>query len=227
MSNGNDNFTKVYRGTPNAFDFLQVGTLDVNTTNSTIINGQQYVTVTGYAPTSFSALAGATTPGATTGALSLLKSAGGVAATSPTDSRLLTLPANAVVTRVLVSNNGTAISAAGSFNIGFKPITGATTDVTFSPATANCPVVALTTAIAGASATSPVAIADFGSLSAVAVPPTSLTCLAINSTNYGVLLVPNNGATTTSPSLVNVYNTGTTLTTGALKVQITYQIFSS
>ena len=235
MSNGNKEFTKIYTETQSGmFDSIQSDLVQTTVLQSTFINGQQYTTVTGFAPTSFQFLAGGGVPAATTGGLSLLTSPNQVAAISPTDNRLLTLPAGAIVTRVLMSNGGgTPLVSAGTplLNIGYKPITGAATDVTFCPAVVNCPIVGGLITVIGSTVGAPPAIADFPPLTPFAALPVSVAGFAVTIGNYGVQYVPiTGGLSATSPSLVNVYNTAAApannLAGGQLKVQITYSILS-
>jgi hypothetical protein len=230
MSNGNDKFTKVYRGTPNAFDFLQVGTLDANTTNSTIINGEQYVTVTGYAPTQFATLTGlvanATAGNVISTNLLFLTSPNQTAATTITDSRLLKIPANSVVKSIVLSNRG---GASGS-----TPTSIATASNTFSismfpVAATNLPTTPLALA-AGAGLLLPTSsgtnindglVANFNTAAGVPVGTgvgLPLTVAGIGATAAGFL---------TTDAFVGVYGTtATTNTAGALKIQITYRTYN-
>ena len=235
MSNGNNEFTKVFSGTPNAFGFLQVGTLDVNTTNSTIINGEQYVTVTGFTSTNFASLAGtATAPGANVKAISYLyTSPQQVAASVVTDPRLLVIPANSVITSIVLSNNGgiggaasTITPAAQTYVLGTLPksvaspfstppaplIGVAANNITGQLLMLDAPVANINNGC----------VAQFNSLATV--PPGSATSTGVPLI-MGATGITLNAGFVTVDTLVGVYNTtagATANTTGALKAQITY-----
>ena len=93
---------------------LNVTTASVGSIETDVITsgGLTHTTVVGYAPNTFSTLANVTT-------LSLLNVAGADPATASTDSRLVVIPANAVITDILIDDNGTAIAPSGNdFQIG-------------------------------------------------------------------------------------------------------------
>ena len=201
MSNGNDKFTKIYNG-PNEIGFLSVGAFEASSLDSTIINGSQYMTVTGYAPATFSTLA-------TGGILAFLTVPNATPATTPTDTRLLTLPAAAQVKRVIMSNNGVAITGGTSYNIGSVKITGSTADVTTTPTRVF--VTAATPTIIGSTATALPAVVETAVLSTA----TGVTAgAAVPFTETG------------GNSLVTLVSTGNN-TAGQLKIQITYNVLNA
>lgn len=136
MSNGNSGFTKIYSAN-NQFSTLTVGDLNASNVDATIINGAQYITVTGYSSTAFATAAiNAYEP--------LLTVPGQTApATTATDTRLLRIPANSVITSIVASNNGVPIANAGP---GTYSVGGFVTTGVFAPALTNALLTASTLA---------------------------------------------------------------------------------
>lgn len=199
MSNGNSGFTKIYNSN-NQFSTLTAGDINASNVDATIINGEQWVTVVGYTPTSFSTLAGA-------GTVALLTVPNGTDATVVTDARLLTLPVGAVLQRITVTNNGTTV-AGTTTKIG---VGGFVNTAPFTPAVA-----------------SPAMLVDATPGNASAGLSRDLSFVADDAKGIALVnAVPaNSGLANTrvvATRLVGLSTDGT-ITSGNLKVVITYSI---
>jgi hypothetical protein len=112
MSNGNSGFTKIYSAN-NQFSSLTVGDINASNVDATVINGLQWVTVTGYVPTQFVGTAvGGFVPLFTSPGIS-----SAVATTKVSDGRLLKIPAGVTLQQIVLTNNGTAVGSPGAATI--------------------------------------------------------------------------------------------------------------
>ena len=220
MSNGNKEFTKIYTETQSdMFDSIQSDLVQTTVLQSTIINGDQYTTVTGYVPTSFATLAAAS---AATCALMTLPNQ--TAATSITDNRLLVLPARSVITKVVLSDNATGLlPVTNTIAVAFLPtITPSVLTIAAQPAsTATGCIIGTSTAGTGASGAN-LALGTLTIFSAVNEAVTAVTAgLARPLSTAGI---GNTYPYIVSKSFVNIYNTTAAAanTAGNMKVQITY-----
>ena len=139
MSNGNQGFTKIYNSN-NQFSTLTVGDLNASNVDATVINGEQTITVTGYAPTQFATAAA-------NDYVTLLTSPNQPAATLVTDTRILRIPTGAVVRQITVTNNGVTINGGTTFSIA-----GFVTTAPLTPALTTAYLTALTVANANGGA---------------------------------------------------------------------------
>lgn len=208
MNNGNSGFTKIYNAS-NQFSTLNVGDLNASNVDATIINGEQFITVTGYAPTQF-----ATT--AATGYVALLTSpnqSAPTATTLATDARLLQIPAGAVIRRVVATNNGTLITNTGvsTYTVAGFTTTGAAGTGVIQPAVAAGATFLTATTLALLNTANGGALAEVISVNAANVVG-----------GVGVAFTR-----TTAPSLVGVLVNVGNNTAGSLKVSITYSVFSA
>jgi hypothetical protein len=190
MSNGNSGFTKIYNSN-NQFSTLNAGDLNASNIDTTTINGEQFITVTGYTPSSFSLAAA-------NAYVTLLTSPNQPAATLVTDSRILKIPAGAVVRQITVTNNGVTINGGTTFSIA-----GFATTAPLTPALTTSYLTALTQANANAGAYR--VLIDSSAAVQVAA---------------GIAL-----PRTTADSFITVRTLGADNTTGQMKVSISYSIY--
>ena len=113
MSNGNNNFTKLYSSN---ISNISVGNIDAANINSGIINGEQIYTITGYTPVNFST-------GSINQIFAIMNSPNQQPATSSKDPRLVRIPQGAIIYKIIVSNNNDIIVGGTNFDIGGFPIT--------------------------------------------------------------------------------------------------------
>jgi hypothetical protein len=202
---GNQNFTKV-SSAPEPVAKLSAGDVKAGSVLAGSVvksdPGQSNVVV-GFAPSSFAT-------GDAASAHNLLVSAGGAPATDADAASLLRLPADALVTRVVVSNNGTAVVGGTSFTVGTKDATIAnaltndtTTNMVASMLLATVNAANGGGAVGGTTGTTELALGTAGQ----AVTTSSLVAQA-------------QGA---FESLVAVVVNGTANTAGDLRVEIHYQ----
>ncbi len=194
MSNGNSGFTKIYNAS-NQFSTLTVGDLNASNIDATVVNGERFITVVGYTPTSFSALIAA-------GTVALLTVPNAAAATAVTDSRLLTLPINAVLQRITVTRG--TVDVAGTttvINVGGFATTAPLTPAVGAPAM-----------LVGAT----IASANAGVSRSLSVVADAAVGIPLTGTGLASTRLPAN-------SFVGLSTDGT-VTSGNLKVVITYSI---
>jgi len=177
-----------------------------------------FTTLTGYTPTRFTSLApnnGATAP--------LMTSSNQLVATNINDTRLLVLPERSIITRVVVSDGGVAITPeTNTFAVSFLPKNTANV-LTNAPALAP----AASGMLVGSSAAGSGISGTNAAIGAVAMYSATLD---VNTLITGPVIQPLNingiGLTypyVVSDSFVIVYNTSDVEnTTGQLKVQISY-----
>ena len=209
MSNGNSGFTKIYNAA-NQFSTLTVGDLNASNIDATIINGEKFITVTGYAPTQFATTGAGAVAANCVALLTSPNQSAPTATTLVTDSRLLQIPTGVFIRRVVVTNNGIPITnLAGTFTIGLFTTTGTATGI-IQPTTTTTDLLT-TSALA--------TINTAGSAGIVEFPAISAAANVIGGAGAPV-------AATTGNRFVRAnVATGAGNSTGSLRVEITYSVF--